>query len=158
MLTTAPPAGPWSPHHVLISTAARVDLSHLGIHTHADFVRFDAGTLDVAAMQADKTAVQYRNLSLVAHCRLPTDRAALPPGLDSLQKSYGPIPTYGPIDGKPGWSVGSVFVRNGQTWVQFSAPSRFANWVAAQKPALRRRYKDPHSYSLEIRWEELPKA
>ena len=130
-----------------------MDLSHLGGHTHANSLCFGTGRLDIAAMQADKIAQSYRDVRVVGHCRLPTDRAALPPGFESLQPSVGLIPTYGSIDGKPGWSFVAA-TQKGRHVVIFSVPTRFANWVAGQPLALRRRYKDPRSYSLEVIWEE----
>ncbi len=138
-------------HHVTIPAAVEVDLSHLGEHTHANRLRFDTGRLDVAAMQAD--GARYRSVRVVGHCRLPTDHAALPPGFEALQKSFGPIPTYGPMDGRPGWSSAASTVK-GRHEVTFSVPTRFANWVAGRPVAVRRRYKDPKSYSLEVTWEE----
>ena len=143
--------GEWVPHHVTIHAAARMDYSHLGVHTHANALVFDTGALDIGQMQSDGT--RFRSVRVVGHCRLPTERAALPPGFDALLKDYGPVPAYGPIDGSPGWSS-HPFHANGHNGVKFVVPTRFANWVAGQPPALRHRYKSLHSYSLDIAWEE----
>ena len=152
----APPV-PWVAHRVLVPAAAQVDLSHLGAHTHANVIRFDTGNLDVGGLRSGRPSARLRSVRVVGHCRLPTDRAALPPGLSALLqdygKNYGPVPTYGPIDGNPGWSFVISHV-HGRIRVRYTVPTRFANWVAAQPPALRRRYLDPHSYSLEITWEQ----
>ena len=88
------PAGGWVAHHVTIPAASQVDYSHLGVHTHANAVLFNTGALDIGKMQAD--GARYRNVRVVGHCRLPTDRAALPPGFDSLLKDYGPDPRLRP--------------------------------------------------------------
>ena len=147
------PAGRWVAHHLTLPTAAKVDLSHLGVHTHANFLCFLTGTLNISTMQADKSAPRYRRVRVVGHCRLPTARAALPPDFAALQRDVGAIPTYGPIDGKPGWSF-HASMQGGRNEVIFSVPTRFANWVAGQPQAVRRRYQDPRSYSLEVTWEE----
>ena len=145
------PIASWVRHRVTIPAASQVDLSHLGVHTHANFIRFATGSVDVGKMQADQTL--YRNVHVTGHCRLPTDRAALPPGFESLLQQDGPVPTSGPIDGSPGWSYHPAD-KSGHHQITFSVPTRFANWVACQPPALRHRYKALHSYSLEITWEE----
>ena len=144
-------AGFWVPHRVTVPAASQVDYSHLGVHTHANAVLFDTGALDIGQMQSDGT--RFRSVRVVGHCRLPTERAALPPGFDALLKDYGPVPAYGPIDGSPGWSS-HPFHEDGRNGVKFVVPTRFANWVAGLTPAARHRYKSLHSYSLEITWEE----
>ena len=145
------PAGGWIAHHVTIPAAAQVDYSHLGVHTHANAVLFNTGSLDIGQMQSDAT--RYRNIRVVGHCRLPTDRAALPPGFDALLKDYGPVPAYGPMDGQPGWSS-HPFHAKGRNGVKFVVPTRFANWVAGLTPAARHRYQSLNSYSLDMTWEE----
>jgi hypothetical protein len=127
--------------------AARVDISHLGVHTHANLVLFQLSLQEAAILQGSS------HVRVVAHCRLPTNKASMPPGFQWLAHDYGAIPTYGPIDGSPGWSVSDVFAKNGKKFVKVSVPSRFANWVASQPSALRLRYQNRRNYSLEIRWE-----
>ena len=77
----------------------------MGIHTHANFILFDTGAHNLAAMQADPA--DYPRLTFKAHSRLPTDRAALPPGL--AMPGDPPLDNpYGPMDGGakgPGWGV-----------------------------------------------------
>ena len=139
------------PQEVVIPYAARVDLSHVGLHTHENFVRSDTGALDVAAMRQD--AVRYPRLTVRGGARLPTDRAALPPewaspGDAPLDNPYGPIQGQGK---RPGW--GTVAGHEGdKNWVKVIAPTRLANWVALQPEKVRRRYSDPRSYSLRVRW------
>lgn len=139
------------PGHFVISRAARLDLSHTGIHTHANFILFDTGTHDIAAMQRDPT--HYPHLTIRAQSLLNTDHAALPPDLTMpgdppLDNPYGPI---GGGHGKPGWSV-ALLSQNGRHWAKVSVPTRFANWLALQPKARRKRYLDPRQYRLEARW------
>ena len=139
------------PKAVVIPHAARVDLSHVGMHTHENFVRFDTGTLDVAAMRQD--AARYPHLTVRGSSRLPTDHAALPPewaspGDAPLDNPYGPIQGQGK---RPGWEV-TAGQEGGKNWVKVIVPTRFANWVALQPEKVRRRYLDPRSYSLRVRW------
>ena len=139
----------------MIAHASQVDLSHTGIHTHANFLLFDTGSLDVARQQ-DKSG--HSHLTVIGHSRLNTDHAALPPEYQSLSEGDPPLDNpYGPIDGqqrgKPGWAT-LPFTLNGRHWVKILVPTRFANWVALQPKARRRRYMDGRNYSLEIRREE----
>ena len=127
----------------------------MGIHTHANFISFDTGTRDLAAMQADP--VHFPHLRLRAHSRLPTDHAALPP--DLAMPGDPPLPNpYGPIDGGakgPGWAV-LASRQGGHNAARVSVPTRFANWVALQPPARRKDYSDPRRYWLEARWGPFP--
>ena len=137
--------------HFVIPSASRLDLSHTGIHTHANFVLFDTGKRDLAAMQRDPA--QYPHLIIRADTRLDTDHAALPPDLmmqgdPPLDNPYGPI---GGGHGKPGWSV-TPLAKNGRHLMKVSVPTRFANWLALQTPARRKRYLAPRQYRLEVRW------
>ena len=145
-----------APGRLVVPRAARVDLGHTGIHTHANFIVFDTGTRDLLAMQADP--VHFPRLTLRAHSRLPTDRAALPP--DFAMPGDPPLPNpYGPMDGgggRPGWSVIPLH-RSGRSGATVNAakvvvPTRFANWVALQPPARRKAYLDPRRYWLEAHW------
>ncbi len=147
----APGMGHWTPRRVVVPAASRVDISHLGVHTHADLLLFPLSAQSVAALQGGP---QFRAVRVVAHCRLPTDQAALPPGFGWLTKDAGPIPTSGAIDGDPGWSISPLFQEGGRDFVKVSVPTRFANWVAGQPPAVQKRYRNRQSYSLEITWEE----
>ena len=149
-------AGAQAPGRFVAPRAARVDIGHTGIHTHANFVFFDTGTRGLAAMQADP--VHFPRLTLRAHSRLPTDHAALPP--DMTMPGDPPLPNpFGPMDGgpgKPGWSIvplrqagrGGAVINGAKVVV----PTRFANWVALQPPAQRKSYFDPSRYWLEVRW------
>lgn len=153
-LGSACPAPAQTPHKILISRASQIGLSRLGIHTHANFLLFDTGTLDIAAMQRDPA--QFPRLTLRAHSRLPTDRAALPPDLAAFSNPGDPpLPNpYGPIDGgngKPGWGVLPLH-QNGRNYVKVLVPSRFADWLAGQSPARRRAYLQPQCYRLSITW------
>ncbi|MDQ2798579.1 MAG: hypothetical protein M3Y13_02925 [Armatimonadota bacterium] len=137
--------------HFVIPRAVRLDLRHTGIHTHANFVMFNTGSHDLAAMQRDPA--RYPHLTIRAETRLDTDHAALPPDLTMpgdppLDNPYGPI---GGGHGKPGWSV-MPLAKNGRHLVKVSVPTRFANWLALQPAARRKRYLDPRQYQLEVRW------
>ncbi len=145
------PAGAQAPGRLVIPRAARVEIGHTGIHTHANFILFDTGARDLAAMQADP--VHFPRLTLRAHSRLPTDRAALPP--DLAMPGDPPLDNpYGPIEGgrgKPGWGI-SPAQDGGRHGAKVTVPTRFANWIALQPPARRKSYSDPRRYWLEVRW------
>lgn len=149
-------AGAQAPGRLVIPRAARVDIGHTGIHTHANFILFDTGARDLLAMQADP--VHFPRLTLRAHSRLPTDHAALPP--DLAMPGDPPLDNpYGPMDGgrgKPGWGVVPLHQagRSGSVInaAKVVVPTRFANWVALQPPARRKSYLDPRRYWLEARW------
>ncbi len=152
----AGPAFAQTPHHILIPRASRIDLSHTGIHTHANFLLFETGSLDAAALQRDTAG--HAPLTIIGHSRLSTDHAALPPEYQALAEGDAPLVNpYGPIDGqktgKPGWAA-FPFTKGGRHWVKVVVPTRFANWVALQPKARQRRYLDERNYSLEIRWEK----
>ncbi len=137
-----------SPQTVTIPRASSVVLGVLGVHTHADYLLFDTGTRDFSRVSP---------LTLRAFCRLPTDRAALPPDLAAFSRPGDPpLPNpYGPISGgggRPGWTALPEH-RGGRNVVRVLVPTRFANWLAAQPPARRRAYRRPDSYSLRIGWE-----
>ena len=142
-----------APGRLVIPRAARVDIGHTGIHTHANFIFFDTGAHDLLAMQADP--VHFPHLTLRAHSRLPTDHAALPP--DLAMPGDPPLPNpFGPIEGgggKPGWSVFPQH-EGKRSRAKVTVPTRFANWVALQPPARRKAYLDPRRYWLEVRWGE----
>jgi len=148
--------GAQTPGQIVVPRAARVDIGHTGIHTHANFILFETGAHDLTAMQADP--VHFPHLSLRAHSRLTTNHAALPP--DLAMPGDPPLPNpYGPIDGGlkgPGWGVLPVY-QNGHNGAKVVVPTRFANWVALQPAARRRSYLDPRQYWLEVRWgDPLP--
>ncbi len=140
----------------VVPRAARVDIGHTGIHTHANSIVFDTGERDLTAMQADP--VHFPHLTFRAHSRLPTDHAALPP--DMAMPGDPPLPNpYGPIDGGakgPGWSILPLHqVGHGgaiTNVVKVVVPTRFANWVALQSAVRRKVYFDPKRYWLEGRW------
>ena len=149
-----------TPGRLVVPYAARVDIGHTGIHTHANSIVFDTGARDLAAMQADP--VHFPHLTLRAHSRLPTDHAALPP--DMAMPGDPPLDNpYGPMDGgatRPGWGVFPLHQggRNGTVTnaAKVVVPTRFANWVALQPPARRKAYFDPKRYWLEVRWGSDP--
>jgi len=145
------PAGAQAPGRIVVPRAARVDIGHTGIHTHANFIFFDLGARDLAAMQTDP--VHFPRLTLRAHSRLPTDHAALPP--DMTMPGDPPLPNpFGPMDGGrtgPGWGVNPLR-QDGRNEAKVTIPTRFANWVALQPPARRKSYLDPRRYWLEVRW------
>ena len=141
-----------APDHFVIPRASRLDLSHTGIHTHANFILFDTGALDLAALQREPA--RYPHLTIRAETRLDTDHAALPPELTMpgdppLDNPYGPM---GGGRGKPAWGV-TLLAQNGRHLVKVSVPTRFANWLALQTPAKRTRYLDPRQYRLEVLWD-----
>ncbi len=149
-----PPAVAQAPHKTVISHASRVVLSHTGIHTHANYLLFDTGALDLLALQRDPA--HYPNLTYKAHSSLPTDHAALPPDLAAFS-SPGDPPLenpYGGIDGAPGKSGWTPLPghQNGKNIVTVMVPTRFANWLAAQPPARRKQYTQPKRYTLVITW------
>ena len=154
-LITICPAPAQTPQKIVIPRAFQISFSHLGIHTHANFLLFDTGSLDVAGMRRDPA--QFPRLTLRAECSLPTDRAALPPDLAAFSSPTDPpLPNpYGPIDGghgKPGWT-GLPLHQNGSNFVKVLVPTRFADWLAGQPPARRRAYLQPQRYRLTITWE-----
>ncbi len=143
-----------TPHKIVISHAAQVVFSHTGIHTHADYLLFDTGALDVTACQRDPA--HYPQLSFHAHSSLPTNHAALPPDLAAFS-SPGDPPLenpYGAIDGGPGKSGWTVLPghQDGKNVVKVLVPTRFANWLALQPLARRRQYAQPRRYTLVVSW------
>ena len=78
-----PPAAAQTLHKTVISHASRVVFSATGVHTHADYLLFDTGALDLPALQRDPA--HYPGLSFKAHSSLPTNRAALPPDLAAFR-------------------------------------------------------------------------
>lgn len=161
------PAGAQSVQKIVVPKASKIVLGHTGVHTHADYILFETGAYNLAAMQRDP--VRYPHLTLKAHSSLPTDRAALPPDLADLGAGGPPLDNpYGPIDGgggKPGWGLLPLHqnsktqnnkTQNGKNWVKVFAPTRFANWLALQSAARRRQYQMPRHYTLEITWETPP--
>jgi len=153
-LGTACSAIAQTPHKVTVARAAEVSLGHLGIHTHANYLAFSTGTLDVLKMSRDP--VHFPGLKLRAFCSLPTDHAALPPDLAAFSSPGDPpLPNpYGSISGgagKPGWMPLSIH-QNGRNCVKVLVPTRFANWLALQAPAKRRAYLQPQRYSLQVTW------
>lgn len=153
-----PPVSAQTPHKVVIPHASRVVLSYTGVHTHADYLLFDTGALDLPALARDPR--RYPQLAFKAHSSLPTNHAALPPDLAAFS-SPGDPPLenpYGAIDGgagKPGWSLLAGH-QNGRNIVKVLVPTRFANWLAAQPPARRRQYAQPKRYTLSITWNSPP--
>ena len=154
LFASIPAASAQAAKKVVIPHAFQVVFSHTGIHTHADYLLFDTGALDILALQSHPAT--YPNLAFKAHSSLPTDRAALPPDLAAFS-SPGDPPLqnpYGPIDGapgKPGWTVLPVH-QNGKNRVKVLVPTRFVNWLAAQSPARRKQYAQPQRYSLVVTW------
>ncbi len=152
------PASAQTPHKTVISHASRVVLSFTGVHTHADYILFDTGTLDLPALQRDP--IHYPGLTFNAHSSLPTNHAALPPDLAAFG-SPGDPPLenpYGGIDGGPGKSGWTLLPghQNGKNAVKVLVPTRFANWLAAQPPARRKQYAQPKRYTLVITWGSPP--
>ncbi len=154
-LGAACPAPAQTPHKIIILHASQIAFSHLGIHTHANFLLFDTGSSDIAAMQHDP--VHFPRLTLRACSSLPTDRAALPPDLVAFSSPTDPpLPNpYGPINGgsgKPGWTLLPLH-KDGKNFVKVLVPSRFADWLAGQPPARRRLYSQRQRFTLQISWE-----
>ncbi len=149
------PASAQSVHKIVIPRASRVVFSHLGVHTNANYLLFDTGTLNLPALQGDPA--HYSHLTFKAHSSLPTNHAALPPDLAAFS-SPGDPPLqnpYGPIDGGPsksGWTLLPGH-ENGKNIVKVLVPTRFANWLALQPPARRKQYEQPHRYTLVITWK-----
>jgi hypothetical protein len=153
-LAAACPASAQSPHKVTIPRASQISFGHLGVHTHANFLLFDTGSLDTAAMRQDPA--HFPRLTLRAYSSLPTDRAALPPDLAAFSSPTDPpLPNpYGPINGgkgKSGWTL-LPLSKNGRNLVKVLVPTRFADWLAAQPPARRRAYLQPPRFTLQITW------
>ena len=147
------PAAAQTASQITIARASRIVFTHTGVHTHANYLLFDTGALNLLTMQRDPA--RYPHLAFRAHCSLPTDRAALPPDLAAF-RSPGDPPLenpYGPVDGggKPGWTELPLH-QNGRNWVKVLAPTRFANWLAQQSPARRKQYLMPKRYTLKITW------
>lgn len=154
-LGIACPLAAQTPYRVTVSRAAGVSLNHLGVHTHANYLLFSTGSLDVLTMSRDP--VHFPGLKLRAFCSLPTDHAALPPDLAAFSSpSDPPLPNpYGSISGgagKPGWMPLPIH-QNGRNCVKVLVPTRFANWLALQPPAKRRAYFQPQRYSLQVTWQ-----
>ena len=153
-----PPALAQTPHKVVVPHASRVVLNYTGVHTHADYLLFDTGALDLLALQRDPS--HYPQLVFKAHSSLPTNYAALPPDLAAFSAPGDPPleNPYGAIDGgagKPGWSLLPGH-QNGGNVVKVLVPTRFANWLAVQPPARRRQYAQPRRYTLSITWNSFP--
>jgi hypothetical protein len=149
------PASAQTVNKIVIPRAAQIVFSHTGIHTHANYLLFNTGTVDIQALQRDP--VRYSHLTFKAHSSLPTDHASLPPDLAAFS-SPGDPPLenpYGPIDGgsgKPGWTLLPGH-QNGKNIVKVLVPTRFANWLALQPPARRRLYEQPKHYTLVVMWQ-----
>ena len=153
-LLAACPAAAQTPQKLVIPRASQVVIGHLGIHTHANYLLFDTGALDIARMRRDPA--RFPHLTLRASCSLPTDRAALPPDLAAFSSPGDPpLPNpYGPIEGgrgKPGWTL-LPLRQGGKNFVKVLVPTRFADWLAAQPPARRRAYLQPSRFTLQITW------
>lgn len=153
VMTTCP-APAQTPEKIVVPRAFQVVFSHLGVHTHANFLLFDTGALDAAKMRQDPA--HFPRLTLRASSSLPTDRAALPPDLAAFSSPDDPpLPNpYGPIgggSGKPGWTLLPLH-QNGRNFVKVLVPTRFADWLAGQPPARRRAYLQPQRYKLQITW------
>ncbi len=149
------PASAQTAGKIVIPRAYRIVISHTGVHTHADYLLFDTGTLDLLACQRDPA--RYPHLTFKAHSSLPTDHAALPPDLAAFS-SPGDPPLdnpYGPINGAPGKSGWTLLPghQNGKNVVKALVPTRFANWLALQTPARRKQYEQPKRYTLVVAWE-----
>jgi hypothetical protein len=149
------PASAQTVNRVVVPRAARIVFSHTGIHTHADYLLFDTGALDILALQRDP--VRYPHLTFKAHSSLPTNHAALPPDLAAFSSPGDPplANPYGPIDGgsgKPGWTLLPGH-QTGKNVVKVLVPTRFANWLALQPPARRRLYAQPKRYTLVVMWQ-----
>lgn len=150
-----PPTFAQTTHKTVISHASRVVLSRTGVHTHANYILFDTGPLDLLTLQRDPA--HYPGLTFKAHSSLPTNHAALPPDLAAFG-SPGDPPLenpYGGIDGGPGKSGWTPLPmhQNGKNVVKVLVPTRFANWLAAQPPARRKQYAQPKRYTLVITWK-----
>lgn len=153
-----PAAARQPPPKTVSVPAFRAALSHTGVHTHANYLLFDTGALDLLALQRDPA--HYPKLTFKAHSSLPTDHAALPPDLAAFgSPSDPPLENpYGGIDGgsgKSGWTPLPGH-RNGKNIVTVMVPTRFVNWLAAQPPARRKQYAQPKRYTLVITWKSPP--
>lgn len=153
-LSAACPAPAQMPHKVAIPRASQIVISHLGVHTHANYLLFDTGTLDIVQMSQDQA--HFPHLLVRAFCSLPTDRAALPPDLAAFSSPGDPpLPNpYGAINGgrgKPGWTLLPLHT-GAKNFVKVLVPTRFADWLAAQPAARRRLYSQPARFSLQVSW------
>lgn len=153
-LSANAPLAAQTPHIVVIPRASQAVFSHLGVHTHANYLLFDTSALDIAQMRRDPA--HFPHLTLHAYSSLPTDRAALPPDLAAFSSPGDPpLPNpYGPIDGgngKPGWTLLPTY-KDGKNFVKVLVPTRFADWLAAQPLARRRLYLQPACFTLRITW------
>ena len=154
LLALLPPASARSANSPVTFHNPQVVFSHTGVHTHANYLLFDTGKLDLLACQRDFAT--YPHLAIKAFCLLPTDHAALPPDLAAFSSPSDPplANPYGPINGgfgKPGWTVLPLH-QNGKNSARVLVPTRFVNWLAEQPAARRKLYLQPKCYTLQVRW------
>ena len=135
-------------HHVELE-AARVDLNHLGQHTHANWVVFN--------LPFDTSAPGIRNVRFKPHALRETNIAALPTVIGCV-----PTPTLGSVESRA-WGE---FTATGASGTRYFAdhpfapstyshvfavnvPTRVANAAACWDPTLR----EPASWRLDVSWE-----
>jgi len=135
--------------HRVVLEAETVDLSHLGVHTHANWVVFQ--------LPFDTRAPGIRNVRFEPHALRATNIAALPTAIGCV-----PTPTLGPVEGGA-WgeftATGTSGTRryadhpfapttDSRTFA-LNVPTRVANAAACWDPALRERT----TWRLEVSWE-----
>jgi hypothetical protein len=152
------PAWPVTVHHeVHLSRASAVVIGHAGIHTHHNYILFLVPGAAPRVMFNDDRHIRYRHVAFTAHCRLPTDHAALPFSIPIFGTQPPGLDLYGAIDGQAlcerGWGVDDIS-RLPAGLVRVMIPSRFVDWLVRQPPNLQRQYANPANYSLDGNWDE----
>jgi hypothetical protein len=152
------PAWPVTIHRsIYLPRANAVVVGHEGIHTHRNYILFVIPGATPRAMFNDDRHLKYRHVQFTAHCRLPTDHAALPFSLPIVGTEPPGLDLYGAIDGQSryqrGWGVDDVNdLPPGIVHVMI--PSRFVDWLARRPRDVQNRYADPANYSLQASWDE----
>lgn len=143
-----PPVEGWMRHRIEIS-AARVDLEHLGVHTHANWIEF--------ALPFDVSDPDIHNVRFVPYTLVASD-------VGSLAKTHACLPTLtlgGANSGR--WAVytsnalaGTRAFRDhvqappkGPRVYAINVPTRVANYADCFAPELR----EPHVWRLVVQWE-----
>lgn len=140
----------WTAHEVELEPVL-VDLAHLGVHTHANWVVFE--------LPFDTTAKSVRRIELRPRSLRETNVAALPTRLGCV-----PAPSLGAVEGR-GWAEYTASGTDGTGWLSdhplaprrdgrvfaINVPTRVANAAACWDPKLR----DAAAWRLVVSWESL---
>ncbi len=142
----------WARHDVEL-VARAVDLGHLGVHTHANWVVFD--------LPFDPTVAGLRHVRLAPRTTVRSDLGALRLGPlclrtttvgDVADPRWTKLTKTGGAGTRPFWEWDGDVPGAAPRAFVLSVPSRVANAAACWVPALTRR----ESWRLAVTWETAP--